>query len=72
MPMNNTSRLDYNIINEYINYLQNTGTCVIDNCICMYGEELKITREKIIDMCQDIIKNIIINGLLKMGFLQDV
>ena len=31
MPMKNASQLDYNIIIEYKDYLQNTGTCVIDN-----------------------------------------
>ncbi len=35
--------MDYNIIDEYKDFLQNTGTC--DNFIGMYGEELGITRK---------------------------
>jgi hypothetical protein len=53
MPMKNTTQLDYNVIDEYKYFLQNNGTCVIDNFIGMYGQELKITREKFIDMCQE-------------------
>jgi hypothetical protein len=45
MPMKNASQLDYNIIDEYKDFLQNTGTCVIDNFIGMYVEELGITRK---------------------------
>ena len=45
MPMKNASQLNYNIIDEYKDFLQNTGTCVIDNFIGMYGEELGITRK---------------------------
>ena len=53
MPMKNSTQLDYNIIDEYKDFLENKGTCVIDNFIGMYGQELKITREKFIDMCQE-------------------
>ncbi len=40
MPMKNASQLDYNIIDEYKDFLQNNGTCVtwcvIDNLLeCM-------------------------------------
>ena len=45
MLMKNASQLDYNIIDEYKDFLQNTGTCVIDSFIGMYGEELGITRK---------------------------
>jgi hypothetical protein len=45
MPMKNASQLDYNIIDEYKDFLQYTGTCVIDNFIGMYGEELGMTRK---------------------------
>ena len=44
-PMRQATQLDYNIIDEYKDFLQNNGTCVIDNFIGMYGEELKITRD---------------------------
>ncbi len=45
MAMKNASQLDYNIIDEYKDFLQNTGACVIDNFIDMYGEEPGITRK---------------------------
>ncbi len=45
MPMKNVSQLDYNTIIEYKDYLQNTGTCVIDNFISIYGEALGIIRK---------------------------
>ena len=53
MPMKNASQLKYNCIDEYKEYLQNNGTCVIDNFIGMYGEKLKLTKDKFIDMCKD-------------------
>jgi hypothetical protein len=56
MPMKNASQLDYNIIDEYKDFLQNNGKCVIDNFVGMYGEDLKITRENFIDMYQDYYK----------------
>ncbi len=56
MLMKNASQLDYNIIIEYKDYLQKFGTCVIDNFIGLYGEELKITKEKNCDLCQEYYK----------------
>ena len=44
-PMRKATQLDYNIIEEYKEFLQNNGTCVIDNFIGMYGEALGITRK---------------------------
>ena len=44
-PMKQATQLDYNIIDEYKDFLQNNGTCVIDNFIGMYGEALGITRK---------------------------
>jgi len=44
-PMRQATQLDYNIIDEYKDFLQNNGTCVIDNFIGMYGEALGITRK---------------------------
>ncbi len=46
VSMKNSSPLDYNIINDYKNCLENTGTCVIDNFIRMYGQELKSQEKK--------------------------
>ncbi len=45
MPMKNASQLNYNNIDEYKDFLQYTGTCVIDNFTGMYGKELGITRK---------------------------
>jgi hypothetical protein len=39
--MKNASQLDFNIFDEYKDFLQNTGTCVIYNFIGMYGEEVR-------------------------------
>ncbi len=43
--MKSASQLMYNYIDEYKDFLQDTGTCVIDNFIGMYGEKLKLTRD---------------------------
>jgi hypothetical protein len=55
--MKNVTPLMYNCIDEYQEFLQNTGTCVVDNFIGMYGEELKISRDKFIDMCKEYYNN---------------
>ena len=55
--MKNATPLMYNCIDEYKEFLQDTGTCVVDNFIGMYGKELKITRDKFIDLCQEYYKN---------------
>jgi len=55
--MKNATPLTYNGINEYREYLQNTGTCVVDNFIGMYGKELKLSRDKFIDLCKEHYKN---------------
>ncbi len=52
IPMKRATQLDYNIIDEYTDFLPNNGTCVVDNFIGMYGEKLKITRDIFIDMCK--------------------
>ncbi len=39
--MKQATQLDYNIINENKDFLQNNGTCVVDHVIGMYGETLK-------------------------------
>jgi 5-methylcytosine-specific restriction endonuclease McrA len=55
--MKNATPLMYNCISEYREFLQNTGTCVVDNSIGMYGEKLKLTRDKFIDMCKEYYNN---------------
>jgi hypothetical protein len=55
--MKNATPLMYNCIDEYQEFLQKTGTCVVDNFIGMYGQELKLTRDKFIDMCKEYYNN---------------
>jgi 5-methylcytosine-specific restriction enzyme A len=55
--MKNATPLMYNCISEYQEFLQNTGTCVVDNFIGMYGQELKLTRDKFIDICKEYYNN---------------
>ena len=45
MPMKQSSQLEYNFIDEYIEFPQNNGTCVVDNLIGMYGEAHNISRK---------------------------
>ena len=67
MPMKNASQLIYNCIDEYKDYLQNNGTCAIDNFIGMYGKELNITREQFIEMCNDYYKQLNMNWSPEYG-----
>ena len=67
MPMKHASQLDYNIINEYKDFLENTGTCVIDNFIGMYGEELGITRKYFKCLVQEYYKQYNINWTVEDG-----
>jgi 5-methylcytosine-specific restriction protein A len=53
IPMKNSSQLMHNYIDEHKDFLQNTGTCVIDNFIGMYDKELKLTRDEFISMCKE-------------------
>jgi 5-methylcytosine-specific restriction endonuclease McrA len=55
--MKNATPLMYNCIDEYQEFLQNTGTCVVDNFIGMYGEKLKLSRDKFIDLCKEYYNN---------------
>jgi hypothetical protein len=47
MPMKYSEHVDYSSTNEDKQFLdtESEGTCVIDNFIGMYGEELKLTRD---------------------------
>ena len=67
MPMKNASQLNYNIIDEYKDFLQNTGTCVIDNFIGMYGEELGITRKYFKCLVKEYYKQFNINWTVDDG-----
>jgi hypothetical protein len=56
MKMKLADHVEYSFTNEEKKYLntdtnkQSTGTCVIDNFIGLYGEELKLTKDDFIDM----------------------
>ncbi len=67
MPMKNASELDDNIINEYKDFLQNTGTCVIDNFIGMYREALGITRKYLKCLVKEYYKQYNINWTVEDG-----
>ena len=56
MPMFLSCPLAYNFIEEEKAFLQldnKIGTCVIDNFIGMYGQELKINRNDFIELCKE-------------------
>ncbi len=46
--------LDYNNIDEYKVYLQNNGTCVIDNLLGMYGQQLNLNRLEICNIIESL------------------
>ena len=56
MKMKLADHVEYSFTNEEKKYLntdtnkQSTGTCVIDNFIGLYGEELKLTKDDFIDL----------------------
>ena len=61
MKMKYAEHVDYSFTKEEKKFLNKdslNGTCVIDNFIGMYGEELKITRDDFIKLHQDFYKNI--------------
>ena len=66
-PMRQATQLDYNIIDEYKDFLQNNGTCVIDNFIGMYGEALKITRDNFKCLVKEYYKQYDINWTVEDG-----
>ncbi len=72
MPMKSASQLDYNIIDEYKDFLQNNGTCVIDNFIGMYGEALVITRKYFKGLVKEYYKQYNIKWTVEIVFLLDV
>jgi hypothetical protein len=67
MPMKNASKLDYNIIDECKNFLENNGTCGIDNFIVMYGEELVITGKHFKCLVKEYYKQYNINWTVEDG-----
>jgi len=67
MKMKQASQLEYNFINEYKDFLQNNGTCVIDNFIGMYGEKLTISRKNFIYYCKEYYKQYNIDWKVEDG-----
>ena len=71
-PMKQASQLEYNFIDEYKNFLQNNGTCVVDYLLVCMGKH-SIFQENILDVwSKNITNNIIWIGQKKMVFLQNV
>ena len=48
MPLRQASYIEYNFTKQETKYLSNENTCVIDNLVGLYGEELKLDKEKLI------------------------
>ena len=67
MSMKHATQLEYNIIDEYKNFLQNNGTCVIDNFIGLYGESLGITRKYFKCLVKEYYKQYNINWTVEDG-----
>ncbi len=67
IPMRQATKLEYNIIDEYKDFLQNNGTCVIDNFIGMYSEALGITRRYFKSMVKEYYKQHNMNWTIEDG-----
>jgi hypothetical protein len=65
--MRQATQLDYNFTDEYKEFLQNNGTCIVDNFIGMYGEALGITRNNFIDLCKEYYQQYHINWMVDHG-----
>ncbi len=50
MPLRQAGCLEYNFTEQETKYLLNENTCVIDNLVGLYGKELKLNRDKIINL----------------------
>ena len=50
MPLRQAGVLEYNFTIQETKYLLNENTCVIDNLVGLYGQELKLNRDKIIKL----------------------
>ena len=50
MPMRQCNTIDYNFTEQEKKYLTTENTCVIDNLIGIYGEELKLDRDGLIKL----------------------
>ena len=56
IKMKRATHVDYSFTNEdkqFLNEKEKYGTCVIDNFIGMYGDELKLTRDDFIQLHKD-------------------
>jgi hypothetical protein len=51
MPMKYSEHVDYSFTNKDKQFLNtdNENTCIIENFICIYGEELKLTRDALLN-----------------------
>ena len=50
MPLREASYIEYNFTEQETKYLSTENTCVIDNLVGLYEKELKIDREKLIQI----------------------
>jgi hypothetical protein len=50
MPMRQCNTIDYNFTKQEKKYLSTENTCVIDNIIGIYGDELKLDRDRLIKL----------------------
>ena len=50
MPLRQAGYIQYNFTEQETKYLLNENTCVIDNLVGLYGQELKLNRDKIIKL----------------------
>lgn len=52
-PMKSIKRLEYDFFKEDTTHLKNTGYCVVDNFVGVYGQKIKkVTREWFIEQCK--------------------
>jgi len=50
MPLRQVGHLQYNFTQQETKFLTNENTCVIDNLYGLYGKELKLNKDKIIQL----------------------
>ena len=50
MPLRQSGYVEYNFTQQETQYLMHENTCVIDNLVGLYGDELHIKRDDIIKL----------------------
>jgi hypothetical protein len=49
MPSRQSGHLEYNLLQEERSFLADENTCVIDNLVGWYGEELKLNKDNLLN-----------------------